>query len=150
MQVYCTLILSNTSGCFPSHASIQRDCPGGLNNLRSARVYIIFQDTCSFLFTLKLKTQLTSLEMRVTSGKRVVIQTEAVLFDIITCFWKKLPNTLLILISLNMLNLFLLYLFKCTSHFHRFFVCRVRSLLVWFMSSLTVNCFWGVVLTTWW
>lgn len=114
------------------------------------RVYIIFQDTCSFLFTLKCYLQLTSLEISVTSGKRVVIQTEAALFDIITCFWKKLPNMLLILISLNMLTLFLLYLFKCTPHFHMFLVCCVHSFLVWFMSSFSVNCFWGVVATTWW
>lgn len=140
MQVYCTLILSNTSACFPSHASIQRECPGGLNNSRRGRVYIIFQDTCSFLF----KTKLTSLEMRVTSRKRVVIQTEAALFDIITCFWKKLPNTLLILISLNMLNLFLLYLFKCTSHFHMFFCfpCTQFACLVYefFDCQLFLRC----------
>ena len=30
--------------------------------------------------------------MRVTSGKRVVIQTEAALFDIITCFFKEITK----------------------------------------------------------
>ena len=98
-------------------------------------VYVIVQNTCSFLFTLKLKSRLSPLVMRVTSCKRMVIHTEAALFDMTTCFWKKLPNKSLILISLNKLPLFLLYLFTCTAHFRMFFVCCVRSLLVWFLSS---------------